>query len=129
MRISTRVRNYYLSLFLLIVSLGKYWGLRRPEKTVMAVKARVDTIAVLLRHGLDVDEVCCLETGYAPPFASAMDVINNAGNVLDNILTGSTDRSMLLIFSSKFAHGNTRVLDVRGEKDAAPFRKNTVLGG
>ncbi len=86
-----------------------------------AVKARVDTIAVLLKHGLDVDEVCCLETAYAPPFASAMDVINNAGNALDNILSGSNRTIDAADFLDAFFHKEITVLDIRGQREAGPF--------
>ena len=86
-----------------------------------AVKARVDTIAALLKHGVDVDEVCSLETGYAPPFASAMDVINNAGNALDNILSGANRVIDAADFLNEFNGGKIRVLDVRGRREAEPF--------
>ncbi len=100
----------------------KILGIEAAGKNGDAVKGRVDTIAVLLRHGLDVDEVCSLETGYAPPFASAMDVINNAGNALDNILAGFNRPVDAGDFLYEFAHKNTRILDIRGEKEAAPFK-------
>ena len=86
-----------------------------------AVKSRVDTIAVLLKHGIDVDEVCSMETAYAPPFASAMDVINNAGNALDNVLAGYNRTIDAADFLDVFHHGMARVLDIRGEREAQPF--------
>ncbi|HBG19525.1 MAG TPA: pyridine nucleotide-disulfide oxidoreductase, partial [Desulfobulbaceae bacterium] len=101
----------------------KILGIEAAGKNGDAVKARVDTVAVLLRHGLDVDEVCSLETGYAPPFASAMDVINNAGNALDNILAGSNRPIDAADFLYEFARKNTRVLDIRGEKEAEPYKE------
>lgn len=99
----------------------KIIGVEAAGKNGDAVKARVDTIAVLLRHGVDVDEVCGLETGYAPPFASAMDVINNAGNALDNILAGHNRPVDAADFLFEFTHKDIKVLDIRGEKEAAPF--------
>ncbi len=86
-----------------------------------AVKARVDAIAVLLKHGIDVDEVCCMEIGYAPPFASAMDVINNAGNALDNILSGSNRTIDAADFLDIFHHKGVRVLDIRSQREAESF--------
>lgn len=121
--------HFYPSSELLYISLiadrnsRKILGIEAAGKNGDAVKSRVDTIAVLLRHGLDVDEVCSLETGYAPPFASAMDVINNAGNALDNVLAGSNRPIDAADFLYEFAHKETRVLDVRGEKEAAPFKE------
>ncbi len=86
-----------------------------------AVKARVDTIAVLLKHGVDVDEVCTMETGYAPPFASAMDIVNNAGNALDNVLAGCNRTIDAADFLDIFHHGVIKVLDIRGEREAQPY--------
>jgi NADPH-dependent 2,4-dienoyl-CoA reductase/sulfur reductase-like enzyme/rhodanese-related sulfurtransferase len=86
-----------------------------------AVKARVDAIAPLLGTGLDVDDVCVLETGYAPPFASAMDVINNAGNVLDNILEGRNTPMDMLDFLVLFKKQDIRVVDLRDPSEAEPF--------
>ncbi len=120
--------HFYPQAELLYISLladrnsRKILGIEAAGKNGDAVKGRVDTIAVLLQHGLDVDEVCSLETGYAPPFASAMDVINNAGNALDNILAGNSRPIDVADFLNEFAHTSIRVLDIRGEKEAAPFK-------
>lgn len=86
-----------------------------------AIKARVDAIAPLFQTGLNVDDVCVLETGYAPPYASAMDIINNAGNVLDNILEKRNIPLDVMDFIKIFQETKTRVLDVRDAKEAAPF--------
>ncbi|MBW1636968.1 MAG: FAD-dependent oxidoreductase [Deltaproteobacteria bacterium] len=99
----------------------KILGVEAAGKNGDAVKARVDAVAVLLKYGVDVDDVCGLETGYAPPFASAMDVINNAGNALDNILAGSNRPIDAADFLFDFAHKEIKVLDIRGEKEAVPF--------
>jgi len=121
--------HFYPSSELIYISLladrksRKILGIEAAGKNGDAVKARVDTIAVLLKHGLDVDEVCSLETGYAPPFASAMDVINNAGNALDNVLAGYNRPIDAADFLFEFGHKDVRVLDIRGEKEAAPFQE------
>lgn len=86
-----------------------------------AIKARVDAIAPLLHLGLNVDDVCVLETGYAPPFASAMDVINNAGNALDNILENLNKPIDVIDFVEAFKNDEIQVLDVREPKEAEPF--------
>ncbi len=100
----------------------KILGIEAAGKNGDAVKSRVDPIAVLLSHGLCVDEVCSLEIGYAPPYASAMDVINNAGNALDNILTCQNRPIDAADFLEEFAHKTTKVIDIRGEKESAPFK-------
>jgi NADPH-dependent 2,4-dienoyl-CoA reductase/sulfur reductase-like enzyme/rhodanese-related sulfurtransferase len=99
----------------------KILGIEAAGKNGAAVKARVDAVAVMLRHGIDIDEVCTLETSYAPPFASAMDVVNNAGNVLDNILAGRNRPIGAAEFIEKFRAGDIRVLDIREAPTAAPF--------
>jgi len=86
-----------------------------------AVKARVDSIATLLKDEIDVDEVCSVEIGYAPPFASAMDIVNNVGNALDNILAHKNVPIDPIDFIRDFKQGKTRVLDVRGAKEASHF--------
>jgi rhodanese-related sulfurtransferase len=86
-----------------------------------AVKGRVDSIAPLLPQGIDVDDVCTLETGYAPPYASAMDIINNAGNVLDNILDGRNTPLDPMDFARAFKEDRIKVLDVRDPKEVEPF--------
>lgn len=121
--------HFYPSSELIYVSLladrksRKILGVEAAGKNGDAVKARVDAVAVLLRHGVDVDEICTLETGYAPPYASAMDVINNAGNALDNILYGKNTPIDAADFLYDYKHKKYVVVDVRGEKEAAPFIK------
>lgn len=97
----------------------KILGVQAAGKNGNGVKARVDTIAVLLEHSITVDDVCCLETGYAPPFASAMDVVNNAGNALDNILCGMNRPVDAWEFLNRFAERKTLVLDIRGARESA----------
>lgn len=92
----------------------KILGIEAVGKMGDAVKARVDAVASLLKTGhCDVDDICGLETGYAPPYASAMDVINNAGNVLDNIIEGRNATIDPVGFLKEFHNSSIRVLDVR----------------
>lgn len=54
-----------------------------------ALKARVDAVAGVLQYARpSVEDISNLEVSYAPPFASAMDVVNVVGNVADNVLAG-----------------------------------------
>lgn len=101
----------------------KVLGVQAAGRNGNAVKARVDAVAVLLEKGVSVDDICTLETGYAPPFSSAMDVVNNVGNVLDNILTGLNRPEDVVDFLKAFAAGETTVLDVRGDREAAAGRE------
>lgn len=99
----------------------KILGIEAAGKNGVAVKARVDAVAVLLGHGVDVDEICTLEVAYAPPYGSAMDVVNNAGNALDNVLSGSSRPIDVVDFLEEFKSSQARVLDIRGNKEATPF--------
>lgn len=96
-------------------------GVEAVGEQIDAVKARVDAVVPLLHKGMNVDEVCTLEVGYAPPFASAMDVINNAGNVLDNILDGRNAPIDLPEFLDLFEKGEITVVDLRELVEAQPF--------
>ena len=54
-----------------------------------ALKARVDAVAGVLQYARPtVEDISNLEVSYAPPFASAMDVVNVVGNVADKVLAG-----------------------------------------
>jgi len=86
-----------------------------------AVKSRVDAVAPLLKFGVDVNEICNLEVSYSPPYASAMDVVNNAGNALDNTLNGNLKAVDTFEFLELLKGGTIKVLDVRSSIQAAPF--------
>lgn len=121
--------HFYPSAELLYITLladrktRKILGIEAAGRRGEAVKDRVDTVAALLAHGVDVDEICTLESGYAPPYASAMDVLNNAGNALDNILAGKNHPIDAADFLNEFSRGEIPVLDVRGQSEAGPFRE------
>ena len=53
-----------------------------------AVLARIDAAAALLLQGATIDDVSQVEMAYAPPFATALDALNAAGNVADNLAAG-----------------------------------------
>ncbi|MBF0573345.1 MAG: FAD-dependent oxidoreductase [Desulfamplus sp.] len=86
-----------------------------------AVKARVDAVAPLLKFGVDVSEICNLEVSYSPPYASAMDIVNNAGNALDNTLNGNLKAIDTFEFVELLQQGKIKVLDVRSHVQSAPF--------
>lgn len=99
----------------------KILGIEAAGKHGDAVKSRVDSVAVLLKHGVSVDDICSMETGYAPPFSSAMDAINNAGNALDNILSGMNSPIDAYDFIDLFTNSEITVVDTRGPREAAPY--------
>lgn len=86
-----------------------------------AVKARVDAVAPLLQYGVDIEAISNLEVAYAPPFAAAIDIVNNAANSLDNIIAGLHNPIDVIDFLEEFKNKKTRVLDVRNPLQAGPF--------
>ncbi|MGL1930998.1 MAG: FAD-dependent oxidoreductase [Desulfotalea sp.] len=101
-------------------------GIEAAGKSGDAVKARVDAVASLLANssgGVGIESISDLEAGYAPPFASAMDIVNNAGNVLENILDGYNKTCDAVTFLKEMKNPNVRVLDIRGAKQAEVAQK------
>lgn len=79
------------------------------------VDKRMDVMAVAIRHGLTVSDLSELELSYAPPFGSAKDVINYAGFVASNVISGD-----MRIFHAEEALApgdNQKLIDVRNEEE------------
>ena len=78
---------------------GRVLGAQGASVSPDAVKARIDAISGLLQYARPtVDEISNLEIAYAPPFASAMDIVNTVGNVADNTLAGRSRGQDTLAF-------------------------------
>lgn len=88
-----------------------------------AVKARVDAVAAVLPFAATLDVISNLEVAYAPPYASAMDIVNSAANALENTIEGRHQTIDVETFLEEFEHQDARVLDVRSAVQAAPFVK------
>jgi rhodanese-related sulfurtransferase len=86
-----------------------------------AVKARVDSVAVLLPHKPTVADISNLEVSYSPPFASAMDIVNSAANALENTIEGRHAPIDVGRFLELFKEEKVKVLDVRSAVQARPF--------
>lgn len=79
------------------------------------VDKRIDVIAVAIRAGLTVEDLSEMELSYAPPFGSAKDVINYAGFVASNVVSGDTR-----IFHAAEALSpadNQKLIDVRNPEE------------
>jgi len=96
-------------------------GIEAVGKDGDAVKARVDAVAAILSYKPTVSDISNLEVSYAPPYASAMDILNAAANSLENILDGRQEPVDVLDFLSAFESGKIRVLDVRSPLQADSF--------
>lgn len=89
------------------------------------VSARINAAAAYLSKGADIDDFANLEMAYAPPFSSAVDTINAAayvaGNLCDNRLRQVTMEDFYDWMADFSIHPDWVSLDVRHEKQAAPF--------
>ncbi len=85
-----------------------------------AVKARVDAVAAVLPYKVDCQDISNLEVCYSPPYSSAMDIVNVAGNVLQDILDGLNQPVFPQELADTFPGSGAVVLDVR-HPDQARF--------
>ncbi len=95
----------------------KILGFQASSTNADAVKARVDAVAVLMQYAdLTVEKLSNAEIAYAPPFASAMDIINTVANVADNVLDDRFEPIEPDLFNSMWdnkANDNTYFIDIR----------------
>lgn len=91
----------------------------------IALKARIDTVAAMLQFGRPtLNDLANVEVAYAPPFAAAMDVLNSAANVADNVLAGRHKMITPAEFVERWNHRSENrsvVLDTRPGKASAPL--------
>ncbi len=91
----------------------------------IALKARIDAVAAMLQFSRPtLNDLSNLEVAYAPPFAAAMDVINTAANVADNVLSGLHKSILPDEFIELWKHRRENgciVLDVRPGKGSLPL--------
>ncbi len=90
-----------------------------------SAKARVDAVATMLQFNpnITIDELSNAEIAYAPPFASAMDIINTVANVADNVLEGRFNSISPSEFASMWEnHSTNNYLIV----DARPAHKEVL---
>lgn len=89
-----------------------------------ALSARINAVAPLLARGAVVEDISNLEVLYSPPFAAAMDVVNVAGNVAENILEGRYVPMSQEEFAKTWTErdqNNVFFVDARVDRDAEPF--------
>lgn len=89
-----------------------------------AVVGRINAVAAVLPFKPTVEDISNLEIAYSPPFSSALDIVNAAGNTAENVLDNLNrpmgpdefERCFLLDQSA-----DCICLDVRSPSNAAPF--------
>lgn len=86
-----------------------------------AVKARVDAIAATLPYKPTLEDISNLEVCYSPPYAAAMDIVNSAANVLENIINGLHLSIGPDEFATLLKKQRVKVVDVRSPDLAQPY--------
>lgn len=104
---------------------GRVLGMQGLGASGDALVGRVDTVAALLPHGPNVEELSGLEMAYSPPFAAALDILNALGGVAENVVAGRNKGIQVDEFEELWAKRseNGRVfLDCRECADAEEVR-------
>ncbi|SHH81217.1 FAD-dependent oxidoreductase [Clostridium grantii] len=82
------------------------------------VTKRVDTIATAIKFGGTVEDLKDLELCYAPPFSTAKDVVNYAGYVASNLLSGDF-KQVTVDKVRELVENNAYIIDVREKGEYA----------
>lgn len=90
-----------------------------------SISARIDTAAALIAKGGTVEDFMTVEMAYSPPFSAAIDSINAAAYVADNLCRGLLRKVNLDQFFAWMEDFNTEqdwmALDIRHSQEATPF--------
>ncbi len=89
-----------------------------------ALVGRINSIAALLPGKATLEDLSNLEVAYAPPFASALDIVNALANTAENILDGFNKTIEVAEFEKCFLTDQAAdaiCLDIRGVANAAPY--------
>ena len=88
-----------------------------------AVAARIDALAAVLPFKPTVEDIANLELAYAPPFSSAMDILNAAANTTANLIDGLLEDISPQEFSRALNKEDPEVvfLDIRRTVQAESF--------
>lgn len=95
-----------------------------------ALSGRISAVSAMLTKKPYIEDVANLEVAYSPPFASAMDVLNTAANVADNMLAGINSgidaREFRRLWDER-ENGDHFFLDCRELGNAQPFLERHPL--
>ena len=90
-----------------------------------SISARVDAAAALIAKGGTIEDFATLEMAYAPPFSSAIDSINAAAYVAENLCDHRLRRVDLDCFlhwmNDMAREPDWAILDIRHPLEAAPY--------
>lgn len=100
-------------------------GLQGTGPVNDGLSARIDAAAVALSAGATIDDFANIEMAYSPPFSPAIDPVNAAAYIADNLCDGRMRQLNMEEFYAWMEKPESRpdwiVLDVRHPKQAAPF--------
>lgn len=100
-------------------------GLQGTGPVNDGLSARIDAAAVSLCAGATIDDFANIEMAYSPPFSPAIDPINAAAYIADNLCDGRMRQISMEDFYSWMEkpdiHPDWVVLDVRHPSQAEPF--------
>ena len=92
-----------------------------------SISARIDAAAVMIAKQATIDDFSLAEMAYAPPFSAAIDSINAAAFVADNICAGRLRkldmRRFLAWMNDLESEPDWMALDIRHPLEAEPFVK------
>ena len=90
-----------------------------------SISARIDTAAALIAKGGTIEDFMTVEMAYSPPFSSAIDSINAAAYVADNLCAGLLRKVNLDKFFSWIddfsIESDWMALDIRHPQEATPY--------
>ena len=90
-----------------------------------SISVRIDTAAVMIAAGAVIEDFRDAEMAYAPPFSAAIDSINSAAYVADNLCANrlrKLDMDRFLAWMEDFSlEPDWMVLDIRHPLEAGPF--------
>lgn len=100
-------------------------GVQAVGKNGDAVVGRINVVASLIASRATLETLSNMEIAYTPPFGSAMDILNAAANVAENIIEGlnvTIDPEEFCSFCLKAPEeSNVCILDVRSPANAQPY--------
>ncbi|MBW1786794.1 MAG: FAD-dependent oxidoreductase [Deltaproteobacteria bacterium] len=103
---------------------GRVLGIQGLGDNGDALLARVGAVAPLLQYGPKTADISNLELPYAPPFSSAMDIVNALGNAAENLLEGKNrviNADEFADWWDKLGKDEVLFLDCREWGNAEPF--------
>ncbi len=92
-----------------------------------SISARIDTAAALIAKGATIEDFMAVEMAYSPPFSAAIDSINAAAYVADNLCAGllrKVDMDRFLSWMDDFeSEPDWMALDIRHPQEAKDYVK------